>query len=377
MRANLPVTQQEFPFPADKTLVSVTDLKGRITYCNEVFVAVSGYTKEDLLGQPHNIIRHPDMPEEAFRDLWATIRSGAPWSGVVKNRRKNGDHYWVMANATPMMNGNSITGYLSVRTPVTAATAMAAERLYARMRELAANGRATLTLSRGRLVRHDALGRLWRILAPSLRVQVLGVQLAAGATGALAAQAQIPVAAKAVVVILAAVFAARAVLALTLKPLQSVVVDANRLASGDLSYPVGTGAAGLAGELQQALLQLSVNLRTVVLDIRTEIERLRASVGEIAAGNSDLSSRTESQASSLEQTAASMEQINSTVAQSADSTERGARLASETGLISGRGNEAVEAVAETMEAITDSSQRIGENHPGDRRCSLSDQYSGA
>jgi aerotaxis receptor len=93
MRTNLPVSQHAFAFPPDQTLVSVTDLKGRITYCNLAFVAVSGYSKAELLGQSHNIVRHPDMPAEAFRDMWDTIQSGRPWTGLVKNRRKNGDHY--------------------------------------------------------------------------------------------------------------------------------------------------------------------------------------------------------------------------------------------------------------------------------------------
>ena len=116
MRNNQPVSGREFTFPADQTLISVTDLKGRITYCNKNFIAVSGYTEDELLGQPHNLVRHPDMPEEAFRDLWATIESGRPWTALVKNRRKTGDHYWVRANATPVRDGDRILGYLSVRT---------------------------------------------------------------------------------------------------------------------------------------------------------------------------------------------------------------------------------------------------------------------
>ena len=86
MRTNLPITQQGYTFPADQTLVSVTDTKGRITYCNPDFVEVSGYTNAELLGQPHNLVRHPDMPEEAFRDLWDTIQSKHAWIGLVKNR---------------------------------------------------------------------------------------------------------------------------------------------------------------------------------------------------------------------------------------------------------------------------------------------------
>ncbi|WP_322997044.1 PAS domain-containing protein [Castellaniella sp.] len=93
-----------------------TDLKGRITYCNQDFIDVSGYTEAELIGQPHNILRHPDMPEEAFRDFWATIQSDRIWSALIKNRRKNGDSYWVRANATPMRNGDKVVGYLSVRT---------------------------------------------------------------------------------------------------------------------------------------------------------------------------------------------------------------------------------------------------------------------
>ncbi len=103
MRLNLPVTQQEFEFPDSVTLVSTTDLQGRITYCNPAFIAVSGYAREELVGELHNLIRHPDMPAEAFRDMWDTLQQGHPWTGIVKNRRKNGDHYWVQANATPVM----------------------------------------------------------------------------------------------------------------------------------------------------------------------------------------------------------------------------------------------------------------------------------
>ena len=91
MRKNLPVTQEIYAYPSNQTLISITDLKGRITYCNTDFISVSGYTEAELLGQPHNILRHPDMPEEAFRDFWATIQEGKIWSQLIKNRRKDGD----------------------------------------------------------------------------------------------------------------------------------------------------------------------------------------------------------------------------------------------------------------------------------------------
>ncbi|MCR1770882.1 PAS domain-containing protein, partial [Burkholderia glumae] len=83
-------------------LVSATDLSSRIEYCNPAFVEVSGFSREELIGQPHNLIRHPSMPPQAFEDMWATIKAGRSWTALVKNRRKNGDHYWVRANVTPI-----------------------------------------------------------------------------------------------------------------------------------------------------------------------------------------------------------------------------------------------------------------------------------
>mgnify|MGYP003352761999 CR=1 FL=1 len=109
MRINQPVTQHELAVPEGVTLMSTTDEKGRIQYANNAFVALSGFSREELIGQPHNLIRHPDMPPEAFKDMWATIGRGRPWSGVVKNRRKNGDHYWVVAHVVPIMKAGKAT----------------------------------------------------------------------------------------------------------------------------------------------------------------------------------------------------------------------------------------------------------------------------
>ncbi|HMA15685.1 MAG TPA: PAS domain-containing protein, partial [Kiloniellaceae bacterium] len=128
MRNNLPVTGREFALDGDELLVSRTDLRGVIVYVNREFARVSGYSEAELLGQPHNIIRHPDMPPEAFADLWRTLKAGRPWVGLVKNRRSNGDHYWVQAQVTPYHEGTRHVGYMSVRRRATRAAVDAAER---------------------------------------------------------------------------------------------------------------------------------------------------------------------------------------------------------------------------------------------------------
>jgi aerotaxis receptor len=163
MRTNLPVTHQEFVIPEGVTLVSTTDLQSRITYCNPAFVAVSGFERDELIGQHHNLVRHPDMPAEAFRDMWATLASGTPWSALVKNRRKNGDHYWVVANATPVMENGQAVGYMSVRTKPTREQVQGAEALYARMRSEATSGSARIALHHGRVVRTGLMGQLQRM----------------------------------------------------------------------------------------------------------------------------------------------------------------------------------------------------------------------
>jgi len=135
MRNNQPVTGREVPVPEGEILLSRTDLKGVITSANPAFVRISGFTEAELIGQAHNLVRHPDMPAEAFADLWACLQSGQPWTGIVKNRCKNGDHYWVVANVTPVTEGGRITGFMSVRTRPTREQVEGAEAAYRLFKE--------------------------------------------------------------------------------------------------------------------------------------------------------------------------------------------------------------------------------------------------
>ncbi|MGJ5179653.1 methyl-accepting chemotaxis protein [Bradyrhizobium oligotrophicum] len=157
MRKNLPVTNNEYPITDETLIVSRTDLKGKLTYFNQQFVDAAGFTPDELMGQPHNIIRHPDMPPAAFANLWDTLKEGKPWAGAVKNRRKNGDFYWVLATASAIVENGQITGYTSIRTKLPADQRAEAEKVYDLLNQGKAQGYA---ISAGVIRRRSAFDRL-------------------------------------------------------------------------------------------------------------------------------------------------------------------------------------------------------------------------
>lgn len=360
MRINTPVSQREFELPEDQPLVSVTDLKGRITYCNAAFIAVSGYSEDELLGQPQNIVRHPDMPAEAYRDMWDTISRGRPWVGLVKNRRKDGDHYWVQANAVPIRKGNGdIVGFLSVRSRPDRQAVQQADALYARMRAEAEAGRLILGLRRGRLIHHHLLGRLrqlWRRLwsGPTILVHL------SVASAGMAAATWLPGSAAVGVALVAALLGARVARYLALAPFRHIEAILALLASGDMTARIPTSGRGLVGRMQMSLNQLTTNLRAIVADTHSEIDNLRGAIAEIASGTSSLADRTEKQSASLEQTASTTDQINGTAQQAADSVSRAAMLATEMAAQAQRSQEAVQRVTQSMQEINASSRRVGD-----------------
>ncbi len=134
MKLNMPVTDTEVEMDDNSFLVSKTDLKGRIIYCNQDFIDISGFTRDELIGKSHNIVRHPDMPPEAFADLWSTVKKGHPWVGMVKNRTKSGDYYWVEANVAPLLKDGQVYEYVSLRRKPTREQILEAEELYGKIR---------------------------------------------------------------------------------------------------------------------------------------------------------------------------------------------------------------------------------------------------
>ncbi|MBX3621987.1 MAG: PAS domain-containing protein [Rhizobacter sp.] len=361
MRTNLPVSQTEYLVTPGRNLVTTTDLKGRILHCNPAMVEASGFSREELQGQPHNIIRHPDMPEEAFRDLWATIAQGLPWSGLVKNRPKNGDFYWVQANVTPVMGDGKPVGYMSVRTCASRDAIAQAERLYHRLNDEHQRGvPASVRLVRGEAVRTGSAGRLQAFARQVLAQRHAAVHVTAGLlTYGLAAAAGgawwglVPAAALA----LGAHALGRH---LERRPLHGLLQFAQRMAAGDLTQRCDVKGSGPVADLQASLNQLNVNLQSIVGDARGEAEQIEVAITEIASGNEDMSGRTESQAASLQQAAASMDQITGTVRANAESAQRAAGLAADAAQVTDVGLKTVERVSNTMHEISESSSRIAE-----------------
>ncbi|MGP1628960.1 MAG: methyl-accepting chemotaxis protein [Giesbergeria sp.] len=365
MRVNLPVTSSEFDYPANELLMSTTDNKGLMTHCNAAFARVSGFTMDELMGQPHNLIRHPDMPPEAYKDLWSTIGRGRNWTGMVKNRRKNGDFYWVRANITPMMVDGKPRGYMSVRVKPTREEVKAAEALYAKIREESERGASSFYLHAGRVRRpgwRNQLGKLQRFsLTQRFLALLVPLVATALAPGLLGWSGMETVAGQAVLLLVLAGL----LLAWFGRSVAAPLADAEKLltdiAGCDLKQlpapPKGHGPLALLLERMQ---RIHLNLRAVVGDARHEMESFGAIASEIAQGAENLSERTESQASSLEETAASMEEISSTVRQSAETTQQVQKESENSAALARSGGAAVAEVGAVVQAISQSSRKMGQ-----------------
>ncbi|MFT0532803.1 methyl-accepting chemotaxis protein [Castellaniella hirudinis] len=360
MRKNLPVTQNNYLYPAHQTLISITDLKGRITYCNKDFIDVSGYTEAELIGQPHNILRHPDMPEEAFRDFWASIQSGKLWSALIKNRRKNGDSYWVRANATPMRNGDQVVGYLSVRTLPSPREIEKAEALYAQLRAEEQQGRLKHVFKGGIPRRAGFLGRLNRVLRPGRGARAAYWLALAVAAPVLAVAAGSPVWGVALAAALAGLAAWMGIRANLISPQDRAALVAKRLAGGDLADFVDIENIQATRQILLPVSQLALATRTVMVDVRHDLQGLGEKAGEIAARSNGLEERTQVQATSLVQTASAMEEISGTVEQTSQTTTQGVQTVREASQAVAHSQAIVQDVAGLMQEIAQSSSDIGE-----------------
>ena len=361
MRINEPVTQREYSFQ-EELLVSTTDTQGRITHCNAAFCRVSGYSYQELMGQPHNLVRHPDMPAEAFKDMWSTIGRGRPWTGIVKNRRKDGDHYWVRANVTPVLERGKPVGYLSVREAPTRQEIQEAEALYARLRDEQRRGAQRIKLHAGRVRRlglADLPARVHRLnVTQRLAAGLMGIGLGAAAAAWLLPGwgGWAPAG--------AALLGSAWLVAWFQFDIQRRLDDAeeaaNRIASCNLIEPVDNVHPHPLSAITRALSQIQINLRAVIGDARNEVTGTVQTTAELARAGQDLSDRTENQASAVQRSAASLEQIATTVRQTADTANQVAAQSASAAGAAQRSGEAVGRVNSAFTAIEASSKRIGD-----------------
>ncbi|MBD2836848.1 methyl-accepting chemotaxis protein [Pseudomonas sp. JM0905a] len=353
MKINLPVSGRAVEFDANANILSTTDLKGIITHVNDDFLAISGFDRDELLGRSHNLVRHPDMPPQAFTHLWQTLKGGRSWMGLVKNRCKNGDHYWVSAYVTPVVRNGKVVEYQSVRTRPEPARAAAAERLYASLRE----GRLPAAL------RRPLLGLRSRLLAGCGAAGLAGLGLTLTLDGSLSL-ASVPAA-------LASLGACGAWIHWQLRPLNALLDKARRIADNPLGQWLYCGRTDEFGELDFAMRMLETEAGAVVGRIAESARQLAGHAGHLASSVASTSEATRRQQLDTEHVASAIEQMACSVQEVARSAQQGATAADQTDAAASAGREEVDAtrlhIASLEEEVRQASSTVQalRSHSGD------------
>ncbi|WP_373769725.1 methyl-accepting chemotaxis protein, partial [Delftia acidovorans] len=366
MRRNVYVTQREYPLSEGETLLSVTDLKGRIVYANDAFIRVSGFEAAELYGKAHSIVRHPDMPAAAFADMWSTIQRGLPWSALVKNRRKNGDHYWVRANASPIRHAGAVVGYLSVRTRPEPCEVQQHAALYEQINA----GVRSLGLHRGFPVGRGAVGALqrwWRFRPLAWRVQavVAGLWLlgSAGLWSSVLQASAVPLAQvwpAWLIWSLACVAAGQWLRSRLLMPLAALRGQAQAVASGQQTDARFLQRTDEIGAIGSAVRQTGLNLVSLVGDIQGKSDQVRRCALAVQQGSTELSDRTEAAAASLEQSAQAMQALASAIERSSAQAGEAAARARHGVDMAGQSSRMVVQLDQGMRGVAQTSDQVGQ-----------------
>ncbi|MBF7141407.1 MULTISPECIES: methyl-accepting chemotaxis protein [Pseudomonas] len=342
MRNNQPVTQRERTFPAQQRLISTTDTKGMISYCNDAFVDISGYNRDELIRAPHNLVRHPDVPSAVFEHMWSTLRKGRPWMGIVKNRCKNGDFYWVNAYVTPVLENGQVVGYESVRVKPTAEQVGRAQALYARLN---ASKPAVTAIDRWLPVMRDWL--------PFILVSqvgfLIGLWLNTGWGFAAAAALSVPL----------------GLLGLSWQQrgLKRLLKLAEQTTSDPLIAQMYTDSRGVQGQLEMSMLSQEARLKTCLTRLQDTAEHLNGQARqadhlahESSEGLDRQKAETEQVAAAVNEMAATTQEVASHVQRTADATQQANQLTRRGRDIAGETREAIErlsaSVGETGQTVT-------------------------
>ncbi len=352
MRINEPVTQRDMGMNNDCVIISTTNMKGALTSVNEDFIRMSGFTWEELENKNHNIIRHPDVPPEAYAMLWEALKAGNPWMGMVKNRHKSGDHYWVDAFASPQYEDGKIIGYQSVRVKPEKVWVDRAEALYAKIM----SKKSPEDKKRSKL---DAvkLSRFPMGITAKIVLAVTGV-FALLFTG-LAVAKQISLL-FALIGFATGGMISFAVIHQLLSPLRALAAKSEKIANDPVARFIYSGRTDELGQLEYAQIFQGAKLRTAIGRVKESSVVLENAADDIATGSVDLSGRTENQASSLEETASSMEEITSTVQQNAENAKQANVLVMEARNQAEKSGDVVSSTIQAMSQINESSKKIAD-----------------
>jgi aerotaxis receptor len=363
MRDNGPVTDEEYVLPDGEVIITRTDLSSRITYANQAFLTSSQFSLEECLGRPQNIVRHPDMPREAFADLWRTIKSGKPWTGIVKNRSKHGGYYWVRANVTPIMVNGRTIGYMSVRVKPTPEEIRAASALYETMRM----GRAKhLRLVEGEVIDTRLFARLASLLRPSLAAGTFGVLGSIAACfafiliAALSASTSALIPAAAAVGLMLSLLNAHYVVRKVAAPIKQAEAIAMKIVSGNVDCAFADSTDRDVRTLMRALNQMNAKLVGVMKDTRLTIDAVRNGTADIEHANAMLCERAQHHSATLEQTAASLEELTMLVKENADRARTASTMSVHASEVTKKGRDVVQDVVVTMNDIAIASRRMRE-----------------
>jgi aerotaxis receptor len=324
MSNNFSVTDHEYELKDGVSIISTTDLRGRITYANAAFIEASGYSEDELIGKPHNLVRHPDMPREAFADLWETLGEGQAWTGMVKNRRKNGDYYWVLANVTPLRKTLPTKGYLSVRNKPSRAQIAETERLY---QQINSGNAAHLIIRHGKVTRRGWPGVLTVLRRIPIGIRIMltasfaAILMAAlgmlgwwetasqpqlvGVPGWLPLSLAVAGGMGGLLLLLFGYFISSTIL----KPIDRALEVAHAIAWGNLSTEFEINASDETGQLLGALNQMKTNLVAVMSEVGSHVHGISTE----AKGIAELSSRIQSGTTQLGQAAENMEKLTNIV----------------------------------------------------------------
>ncbi|MDE3010790.1 MAG: methyl-accepting chemotaxis protein [Pseudomonadota bacterium] len=348
MKRNLPVTSFERFLEPGKPIVTRTDLAGRIVYANESFVRVSGFSRDELIGASHNIVRHPDMPPEAFADLWSTLKAGLPWRGMVKNRSSSGDYYWVEAYVTPVTRSGDVVGYMSVRNAPDRQEVAAAEALYADIRA----GRAVFPVTRRARSGLAPAQTLWGLCSAVILACVLTAVLPHPAAWAAASAAAV------MAVALAGWVHSRLLREFERARAAVVAIDEGRV-DERIAVSAGPGYALLV-QLEGLRIHLRAMFADVLVgasDVQLRTESLTTALHDLAKASAQQTERVAQVAAAMEDVSVSVTEISENNTLSVAAVGRTAQVAA-TAMSAMRDN--ISSSAEVVEAVRRTQAQIGE-----------------